>query len=64
MKLSFALILTMVQAIVKKIIENISPLIRDELVLVMARLKVKAEKTPNEWDNMLIDFFYDMLDIK
>ena len=49
------------KAIIKELLEKISPEIRDQLKNFILEWKKKAEATDNWYDDVLVDFLYDLL---
>lgn len=49
--------------ILRLILNNVSPLIKDSLVTFVKELKAKAKQTPNEYDDLLVDFLAAILGV-
>lgn len=50
--------------IIKIILDAISPQLRNLIVEFVRNLSAHADKTPNPWDNVLVDILKILLDIK
>ena len=63
MKNLLLFLLPLLHSIIKVAVNAMTPVLRTELETFMQKWKVKADKTPNPWDNYLVDLFYELLDI-
>ena len=50
--------------ILRLILQNASPLIKDTIAAFIRDLKKKAAETPNEYDDLLVDFLAALLGVE